>query len=89
MVLLTICLIFFGLALLGVPLVWSLLATSVATIWMFSRPYPLEAIFLIYIDGVQPLYLAGAITALSLWPHAPRLGPSRVRRSQIPPLSGR
>lgn len=58
MVLLTICLIFFGLALLGVPLVWSLLATSVATIWVFSRPYPLEAIFLIYIDGVQPLYLA-------------------------------
>jgi C4-dicarboxylate transporter, DctM subunit len=58
MVFLTICILFFGLALLGLPLVWSLLATCVATIWIFDRSYPLEAIFLTYIDGVQPLYLA-------------------------------
>jgi C4-dicarboxylate transporter DctM subunit len=58
MVFLTICLLFFGLALLGLPLVWSLLMTAVATIWVFGRPYPLEAIFLTYIDGVQPLHLA-------------------------------
>jgi C4-dicarboxylate transporter, DctM subunit len=56
--LLAICIIFFGLALLGMPLVWALLFTSVATIWLFGLTYPLEAIFLAYIGSVEPLHLA-------------------------------
>ena len=58
MVLSVICLIFFGLALIGMPLVWSLLATTAGTIWIFGRFYPLKAVFLTFIDGVQPLHLA-------------------------------
>jgi C4-dicarboxylate transporter, DctM subunit len=58
MVLTVICLLFFGLALLGMPLVWSLLATTAGTIWLFGRFYPLKAVFLTFIDGVQPLHLA-------------------------------
>lgn len=58
MVLTVICLLFFGLALLGMPLVWSLLATTAGTIWLFGRFYPLKAVFLTFIDGVEPLHLA-------------------------------
>jgi C4-dicarboxylate transporter DctM subunit len=58
MVLGVICLIFFALALLGMPLVWALLFTTVSTIWIFDRFYPLEAIFLTYISSVEPLHLA-------------------------------
>lgn len=58
MVLTVICLLFFGLALLGMPLVWSLLMTTVGVIWIFDRFYPLKAVFLTFIDGVQPLHLA-------------------------------
>ncbi len=58
MILAVICVVFFGLALLGMPLVWALLFTSVATIWIFGLFYPLEAIFLAYIGSVEPLHLA-------------------------------
>ncbi len=58
MILAVICVIFFGLALLGMPLVWALLFTSIATIWVFGLFYPLEAIFLAYIGSVEPLHLA-------------------------------
>ncbi len=58
MVLGVICLVFFALALLGMPLVWVLLFTTVSTIWIFDRFYPLEAIFLTYISSVEPLHLA-------------------------------
>jgi C4-dicarboxylate transporter DctM subunit len=58
MVLTAICVIFFALALIGMPLVWALLLTTVATIWLFARSYPLEAIFLTYISSVEPLHLA-------------------------------
>jgi C4-dicarboxylate transporter DctM subunit len=58
MVLTVICVVFFALALLGMPLVWALLFTSVATIWIFGQGYPLEAIFLSYISSVEPLHLA-------------------------------
>ncbi len=58
MVLGVICLVFFALALLGMPLVWALLFTTVSTIWIFDRFYPLEAIFLTYISSVEPLHLA-------------------------------
>jgi C4-dicarboxylate transporter DctM subunit len=58
MVLAVICVIFFALALLGMPLVWALLFTSISTIWIFGQGYPLEAIFLSYISSVEPLHLA-------------------------------
>jgi C4-dicarboxylate transporter DctM subunit len=52
-----ITLIFFGLALAGVPLVWALLATTVAVIWGFGLTHPLETIFLTFIGGVEPFIL--------------------------------
>ncbi len=58
MVLIVICVLFFGLALMGMPLVWSLLLTTISTIWLFGRFYPLESIFLTYVGGVEPLHLA-------------------------------
>lgn len=58
MVLTVICLLFFGLALLGMPLVWALLITTVSTIWIFGRGYPLEAIFLTFTGSMEPLHLA-------------------------------
>lgn len=58
MVLGLICVLFFGLALAGMPLVWSLLATTAGAIFLLDRFYPLKAVFLTYIDGVQPLHLA-------------------------------
>lgn len=58
MVLAVICAVFFALALLGMPLVWSLLLTTVATIGIFGMSYPLEAIFLSYISSLEPLHLA-------------------------------
>jgi C4-dicarboxylate transporter, DctM subunit len=58
MVLAVICAVFFALTLLGMPLVWSLLLTTVATIAIFGMSYPLEAIFLSYISSLEPLHLA-------------------------------
>jgi C4-dicarboxylate transporter DctM subunit len=58
LVLAVICCVFFGLALLGMPLVWALLTTSIATIWIFGRFYPLEAIFITYQGSVEPIHLA-------------------------------
>jgi C4-dicarboxylate transporter DctM subunit len=57
MLLIVIMLLFFGLALAGLPLVWSLLATTVLTIWSFDLSHPLETIFLTYIAGVEPFIL--------------------------------
>jgi C4-dicarboxylate transporter DctM subunit len=58
MVLAVICAVFFALALVGMPLVWALLLTTISTIWIFGQEYPLEAIFLSYISSVEPLHLA-------------------------------
>jgi C4-dicarboxylate transporter DctM subunit len=52
-----ILLVFFGLALAGLPVVWSILATTVLTIWSFDLSHPLETIFLTYIGGVEPFIL--------------------------------
>lgn len=57
MLLVFILLVFFGLALAGVPLVWSILATTVATIAFFGLSHPLETIFLTFIGGVEPFIL--------------------------------
>ncbi len=52
-----LCLAFFGLALAGVPLVWSLLLATVSTIVAFDRFYPLQAVFLTHIGGMEPFHL--------------------------------
>jgi C4-dicarboxylate transporter DctM subunit len=57
MVLLFIVGVFFALALAGLPIVWSILATTVLTIWSFGLSHPLETIFLTYIGGVEPFIL--------------------------------
>ncbi|TSA10648.1 MAG: TRAP transporter large permease [Betaproteobacteria bacterium] len=48
---------FFLLALAGVPLLFSLLATTVGTIVIGSLGHPLETIFLSFIGGVEPFIL--------------------------------
>jgi C4-dicarboxylate transporter DctM subunit len=58
MTLAIICIVFFSLALIGMPLVWALLVTTIATIWLLGRFYPLEAIFITYQGSVEPLHLA-------------------------------
>lgn len=57
MLLIFILLVFFVLALAGLPVVWSILATTVLTIWSFDLGHPLETIFLTYIGGVEPFIL--------------------------------
>jgi C4-dicarboxylate transporter DctM subunit len=49
--------LFFLVALAGVPLVYSLLITTVVTIWWKGLSHPLETIFLTYIGGVEPFVL--------------------------------
>ena len=58
MVLAFITAVFFALALLSMPLVWSLLLTTIAAIGFFARSYPLESIFITFLGGVEPLHLA-------------------------------
>ena len=50
-------LVFFAIALAGVPLVYALLATTIAMIWAKGLSHPLETIFLSYIGGVEPFIL--------------------------------
>ena len=48
---------FFALALAGVPLMISLLATTVGVVVGFGMQYPLESVFLSFIGGVEPFIL--------------------------------
>jgi len=48
---------FFALALLGIPLVYSLLLTTFVTLWWYGLTHPLETILLTYIGGVEPFVL--------------------------------
>ena len=57
MILLEIFGLFFLLALLGLPLVYALLATTVGFIAWKGLGHPLETIFLTYIGGVEPFIL--------------------------------
>jgi C4-dicarboxylate transporter, DctM subunit len=57
MVLLQIFGLFFAMALLGLPLVYALLATTVGFIAWKGLGHPLETIFLTYIGGVEPFIL--------------------------------
>jgi C4-dicarboxylate transporter DctM subunit len=49
--------VFFIVALASIPLLYSLLATTVGFIWANDLGYPLETIFLSYISGVEPFLL--------------------------------
>src|SRR5208282_4773122 len=49
--------LFFVIALAGVPLLYALLVTTAAIIWIKGFDYPLETIFLSYISGVEPFML--------------------------------
>ncbi|RPH46841.1 MAG: TRAP transporter large permease [Burkholderiales bacterium] len=57
MALLQIFGLFFAMALLGLPLVYALLATTVGFIAWKGLGHPLETIFLTYIGGVEPFIL--------------------------------
>lgn len=48
---------FFALALAGVPLMVSLLATTVGVVAGYGMQYPLESVFLSFIGGVEPFIL--------------------------------
>jgi C4-dicarboxylate transporter DctM subunit len=52
-----ITLVFFALALVGIPLVYALLLTTFSTLWWYGLSHPLETILLTYIGGVEPFVL--------------------------------
>ena len=58
MTLAIVFLVFFAFALLGVPLVWALLATTLTVMALLGRDHPIEGILLNYIGGVEPFHLA-------------------------------
>ncbi|MBP8295094.1 MAG: TRAP transporter large permease [Burkholderiales bacterium] len=49
--------VFFTIALAGVPLMFALLTTTVGMIWAKGLSHPLETIFLSFIGGVEPFLL--------------------------------
>ena len=57
MIIVFITLVFFALALLGLPLVYSLLLTTFATLGWYGLTHPIETILLTYIGGVEPFVL--------------------------------
>ncbi|MEX2519989.1 MAG: TRAP transporter large permease [Paracoccaceae bacterium] len=54
MILLFVCAVFLTTVFLGVPLVWAILITAVAPIFVFDLGYPLQALYLNFIGGVEP-----------------------------------
>ncbi|MDV7340578.1 TRAP transporter large permease [Terasakiella sp. A23] len=54
MILLFICAVFLATIFLGVPLVWAILITAITPIFVFDLGYPLQAVFLNFIGGVEP-----------------------------------
>ncbi len=48
---------FFALALAGIPLMISLLATTAGIVVLYGMQYPLESVFLSFIGGVEPFIL--------------------------------
>lgn len=53
----TLFMVFFGLALAGVPLLYALLGTTVGVILVAGLSHPLEAIYLSFIGGIEPFIL--------------------------------
>lgn len=54
MILLFVCGVFLATVFLGVPLVWAILITAVVPIFVFDLGYPLQALYLNFIGGVEP-----------------------------------
>ena len=54
---LALVVVFFGIALAGVPLMFALITTTVFMIWAKGLSHPLETIFLSFIGGVEPFLL--------------------------------
>ncbi|MFD2205887.1 TRAP transporter large permease [Kiloniella antarctica] len=54
MILLFICAVFLITIMLSVPLVWAILITAVLPIFVFDLGYPLQAVYLNFIGGVEP-----------------------------------
>ncbi|MHA3980190.1 TRAP transporter large permease [Halovulum sp. GXIMD14794] len=54
MILLFVVAVFLGTVFLGVPLVWAILITAVLPILVFDLGYPLQALYLNFIGGVEP-----------------------------------
>jgi C4-dicarboxylate transporter DctM subunit len=54
MILLFVCAVFLTTVFLGVPLVWAILITAVLPIFVFDLGYPLQALYLNFIGGVEP-----------------------------------
>ena len=54
MLLALICVVFVAAVLLGMPLVWALLLTTLAPMLLLGLHLPLQAVFLNYIGGIQP-----------------------------------
>jgi C4-dicarboxylate transporter DctM subunit len=52
-----ITVVFFALALVGLPLLYALLLTTFATLWWYGLSHPLETILLTFIGGVEPFVL--------------------------------
>ncbi|MCV0440567.1 MAG: TRAP transporter large permease [Hydrogenophaga sp.] len=57
MLALTLFGVFFAIALAGVPLLFSILATTVGIIWWQDLGHPLESILLSFVGGVEPFIL--------------------------------
>jgi len=59
MILLFLCVVFLGTIIIGFPLVWAVMVSTLLPMFAFHRPYPLEAVFLNFIAGVEPnIYIA-------------------------------
>jgi C4-dicarboxylate transporter DctM subunit len=56
MILLFVCALFLITVFLGVPLVWAILITAVVPIFVFDLGYPLQAVYLNFIGGVEPIH---------------------------------
>jgi C4-dicarboxylate transporter DctM subunit len=59
MILLVLCVVFLGTIIIGFPLVWAVIISTLLPMFAFRRPYPLEAVFLNFIAGIEPnIYIA-------------------------------
>ncbi|MEM5529133.1 TRAP transporter large permease [Gammaproteobacteria bacterium AS21] len=54
MILLFVMVVFLGTIFMGVPLVWAILLTSILPIIVFDLGFPLQALYLNFIGGVEP-----------------------------------
>lgn len=59
MILLFLCVVFLGTIIIGFPLVWAVIVSTLLPMFAFNRTYPLEAVFLNFIGGIEPnIYIA-------------------------------